>query len=159
MYDPNFRSFIRTMIRKKAQHYQDQTGQLPINEISREVVDELTNRQHSESEWLESLYALVYEEAKEILRRPEQNRNTQIDEQQLLNLGVPSRPAKIIARINRSAVYVPSCHALKLLYGPNRLTDLELSESVLHYQKKSKEIALLSVELERLRKAPGNYYT
>lgn len=157
MYDNNFRSYIRTMIRKEAQHYQSREGKLPIAEISKAVVDKLTTHKPTDSEWLESLYSLVYEEAKELLRRPGQNKNNRVEQQELINLGVPQKQAKAIVTINRVAVYVPSVHALKLLYGPDRLTRDELGQAIAHYRKKSGELHLLADQLERLFRIPGYY--
>ena len=153
----NFRSLIRTMLRQAAQSYDEHEG-INIPEITQTVVNQLTYRNLTIDERIDALYAIVYDEAKDLFKNPNPHHPLQLDF--LRNLKVPEQHALLLVQINEQALQVPcddGKNRVKPLFGKERMTRDELALAKDLVRRKGNETLAKADLLDRLFELPGYY--
>jgi hypothetical protein len=159
MYSYNFRSFVRDLLRKEGEKYPVKDGRnIPL--IAQAVTEAMRDRELSDDEQLESLYALVYEEARDVFKHSMRPKRTALQMDFLVKLGVPAEHASLLVRIDEDDLPIPQTDGFNLvkpLYGEHRMSRTELETAKAFVRKKGDETIAKADLLDELYKLPGYY--
>lgn len=145
------------MLRQAAQAYNAKDG-INIPEISQIVVNQLKSRDLSNEEREDSLYALVYDEAKDLFKTASTVDPLQLDF--LVKLGVPTEHAVLLIEINEHGLQVPcqdGKNRVKPLFGKERMSREELAKAKTLVRQKGNETLAKADLLDQLHGLPGYY--
>jgi hypothetical protein len=153
MYSPNFRSFVRTLLRQEAENWE---GPLEPAAISKRVVENiLVDFEHSNEDWCETAYQLVYDEACKLFKKEKKEIPLQLNF--LVALGVPQEHAQLILQLDQARLYVPSKGGYMDLAGDERMTRAQLEEANKHLRGKKNELGAKNKIIRHLISLPGYY--
>lgn len=153
MYSPNFRSFVRTLLRQEASTWE---GPLEPTAISRRVVENvLVDFEYTNEDWCEAVYQLVYDEACKLFKKEKKEIPLQMNF--LVALGVPEGHAALILKLDQSRLYVPSVGGYMDLAGDDRMTRAQLEEANKHLRGKKNELGAKTKIIGHLISLPGYY--
>ena len=152
MYSPNLRSFLRTEIRQTISDWEGNKEAILIAKHVLEVT--LAEYDFSAADFQEGLYQIIYDETLSLLKQP---KPALPDASQLELFGMSKRQAELVVQIERERVYVPSLKAYKALYGEDRITSAQISESAAHYRAEADCNTRISELLVKLSKTKGYY--
>lgn len=158
MYSPNFRSYVRTLLRQEASKYDEKDG-IPIPEVAQSVTEQLRDRPLRDDEKLEATYALVYDEAQDLFKHRVGSR-APLQIELLIRLGVPKTHASLLAQINEDALQVPcedGRNRCKPLYGKERMSRGELGLAKAYLRRKGEETIAKADLVDELYQIPGYY--